>query len=130
MSGIQSAGVWMDHIEVHVAEIDRYGSFLQALFGGGRFKQISESGTSMFISPEGVCIEVKKRKIPEDPARSGFCLPCLRMEGARAHIESTLALEIDETITNPEGEVHFFTDPEGVQWHIKDYAHRDRYIDW
>ena len=122
--------VKMDHIEVHVAEIDAYGAFLQKLFGGGRFKQISDSGTSMFISPEGLCIEVKKRKITDEPSRSGFCLPCLRMEGGKAHIEDTLSLVIDETINNPEGEVHFFTDPEGVEWHIKDYAHRDRYINW
>jgi hypothetical protein len=122
--------VHMDHIEVHVAEIVEYGDFLQKLFGGGRFKRISDSGTSMFISPEGLCIEVKKRQITDVPTRSGFCLPCLRMEGGRAHIESTLSLVIDETITNPEGEVHFFTDSEGVEWHIKDYSHRDRYINW
>ena len=122
--------VQMDHIEVHVAEIDEYGAFLKRLFGGGRFKQISDSGTSMFISPEGLCIEVKKRKIADVPSRAGFCLPCLRMKGGRDHIESTLSLVIDETITNPEGEVHFFTDPEGVEWHIKDYSHRDRYINW
>lgn len=122
--------VRMDHIEVHVARIDEYGAFLQKLFAGGRFRQISDSGTSMFISPEGLCIEVKKRKTTDVPGRAGFCLPCLRMEGGRSHIEDTLALEIDETITNPEGEVHFFTDPEGVQWHIKDYSHRDRYINW
>lgn len=122
--------VLFDHIEVHVTDIPGYGSFLKALFAGGRFKQISPSGTSMFISPEGICIEVKRRTVDVAPTRSGFCLPCLRMKGARAHIEGTLSLNIDETIENPEGEVHFFTDAEGVQWHIKDYAHRDRYINW
>lgn len=122
--------VHVDHIEVHVADIPGYGTFLLSLFQGGRFKQISDSGTSMFISADGLCIEVKKRKISDRPIRSGFCLPCLRTKGARRFILDELGLPIDETITNPEGEVHFFTDHEGIEWHVKDYSHRDRYINW
>jgi hypothetical protein len=52
------------------------------------------------------------------------------MVGAREHIERDLGLTVDEVVTNPEGEVFFFTDHEGIQWHIKDYVHRDRYINW
>lgn len=35
----------LDHIEVHVTDIVRYGDFLPRLFGEGRFNQISDSGT-------------------------------------------------------------------------------------
>lgn len=122
--------VKLDHIEVHVEDIEAYGLFLQTLFAGGRFRQISDSGTSMFIAPDGTCVEVKRRKIDEPPHRSGFCLPCLRMDGARSHIEDTLGLEIGDIVENPEGQVYFFADSEGVEWHIKDYTHADRYVNW
>ena len=122
--------VYFDHVEVHVEDIERYGDFLIQLFRGGRFRKISDSGTSMFLGPDDVRIEVKRRKTDTPPGRAGFCLPCLRMSGARAHIEDGLGQVVDEVVTNPEGEVFFFTDHEGVQWHIKDYVHRVRYINW
>lgn len=124
------ATVSFDHIEVHVNDISRYAAFLEALFLGGRSRQISDSGTSMFIAPDGTCIEIKAHAGAPDTGTSGFRLPCVRMEGARSHIEDGLGFAVDKTVENPDGEVHFFTDHEGVTWHIKDYAHRDRYVDW
>lgn len=121
--------VFFDHVEIHVDDIPRYGEFLTRLFGGGRFRQISDTGTSMFISLQGENFEIKRRVNQDPPTRSGLCLPCLRTRNAREHLES-LGVQIDETITNPEGEVHFFTDHEGIQWHVKDYEHLDRYINW
>ena len=119
----------LDHIEIHVADIDGYCEFLVNLFGGGRYKQISDSGTSMYITETGDNFEIKKRVTADAPARTGLCLPCIRMENATAHL-AELDIRIDETIANPEGTVHFFTDHEGIQWHVKNYAHRDRYINW
>ena len=122
--------VVFDHIEVHVGDIPRYAEFLVALFRGGRWKQISESGTAMYISPDGINIEIKAAESSELPAIGrGFCLPCIRLSDARAHLES-LGVEMERTIENPEGEVHFFRDVEGIHWHAKDYEHRDRYINW
>ena len=121
--------VVLDHIEIHVDDIKRFGEFLISLFKGGRFKQISDSGTSMFITQQGQNIEIKRRKTDGLPTRSGLCLPCIRTKEARKHIEA-LGLTVDEIITNPEGEVFFFTDHEGVQWHVKSYEHMDRYINW
>ncbi len=31
---------------------------------------------------------------------------------------------------NPDGEVIFFTDPEGIQWHMKDHDHADGMVEW
>jgi len=119
----------LDHIEIHVSDIEGYCQFLTRLFGGGRYKQISESGRSMYITEAGENFEIKKRLTDNAPDRSGLCLPCIRMDEAAAHLEA-LGLTVDETITNPEGIVHFFTDHEGIQWHVKSYSHRDRYINW
>ena len=52
-----------DHIEVHVKEIEKYIKFLKIIFEGGESKVLSENGTSMFKSPEGLFIELKKRKL-------------------------------------------------------------------
>ena len=52
-----------DHIEVHVNNINNYIDFLKKLFDGGESKVLSENGTSMFKSPEGLFIELKKRKL-------------------------------------------------------------------
>ena len=119
-----------DHIEAHVADIPAYCAFLTKLFGGGRHKVISETGTSMFISPDGLCVEVKKRAVAAAPAASGFCNPCLRRDGAKAFIERELGLRIDKTVENPSGKVHFFTDHEGIVWHIKDYSQKDEFVSW
>lgn len=122
--------VYFDHIEVHVQDIPRYCEFLVQMFGGGRYKEISESGTSMFSSPDGIHIEIKKRMTDKNPVSSGFCNPCLRMENAREHIEKRLKLKIDQIVQNPDGACYFFADHEGVVWHIKDYLVRDKFINW
>lgn len=119
----------LDHIEIHVQDIPSYCEFLARLFGGGRYKQISDSGTSMFITESGQNFEIKKRKADGAPTRSGLCLPCIRTPNADAHL-ADLGLAVDSKITNPEGDVFFFTDPEGIEWHVKSYGHRDRYINW
>lgn len=119
-----------DHFEIHVEDVPRYCAFLAKVFRGGRHKVISESGTSMFISPEGLCIEVKRREETRPPAPSGLCNPCLRMKGAKDFIEKTLGFPVAKTARNPDGEVHFFADHEGVTWHIKDYDHKDAFVDW
>lgn len=108
-----------DHIEVHVSDIKGYCHFLTTIFEGGSFQIISESGTSMFTSPEGINIEVKQRKTIDPPIMSGFCNPCLRRPEARAFVQN-LGFEIASERKTPEGMVYFFQDHEGVTWHIKD----------
>lgn len=113
--------VSFDHIEVHVGDIAGYCEFLKKLFAGGAYKVISASGTSMFVSPDGIQIEVKKKKLDTLPEMSGFCNPCLRMPNPREHITG-LGLAIDKELSAPFGMVYFFRDHEGVTWHIKDIA--------
>lgn len=122
--------IYFDHVEVHVNDIAGYCKFLQKLFCGGRYKVISETGTSMFCSPDLINFEIKKRQddAPK-PQSSGFCRPCLRMEHAKEHILG-LGLKIDLQVQNPDGPCYFFTDHEGVVWHIKEYLVRDQYINW
>lgn len=122
--------VFFDHIEVHVNDIAAYCAFLKKIFQGGRYKVISETGTSMFVSNDGINFEVKKRKASDGPIFSGFCKPCLRMENAKVFIENELGLAITETVTNPDGFCFFFKDHEGITWHIKDYLIRDKYTNW
>lgn len=122
--------IFFDHIEVHVSDISRYCEFLIRLFNGGRWKVISDSGTAMFCSLDGINIEVKKRTVEARPVASGFCNPCLRMENAKSHIEKTLQLKIENTVSNPDGVCYFFFDDEDVLWHIKDYLVQDQYINW
>lgn len=119
-----------DHFEAHVADIPAYCAFLAKVFGGGRHKVISENGTAMFKSPDGLCIEVKKREVPAPPAASGICNPCLRRAGAKAFIETELGLRIEKSADNPAGKVYFFKDREGILWHIKDYPQEDSYTSW
>lgn len=108
-----------DHVEVHVADIKQYCDFLVALFEGGFFEVISQSGTSMFTSPEGVHIEVKKKKNDQPPVMSGFCNPCLRGPNPKVLIFK-LGLEIESEQDASFGKVYFFKDHEGVMWHMKD----------
>ncbi|MFZ4801195.1 MAG: VOC family protein [Chlorobium sp.] len=108
-----------DHVEVHVSDINRYCEFLVAVFDGGSFEVISKSGTSMFTSPEGINIEVKKKKIDDLPTMSGFCNPCLRRPDPKALL-ARLDLHIESEQDAPFGKVYFFRDHEGVTWHIKD----------
>jgi len=121
--------VFWDHIEIHVDDIQGYGAFLMKLFGGGRFRPISDSGTSMFITNQGQAFEIKARVAVGGATRSGFCLPCIRTLDARGHLDR-LGLSIDETAANPDGEILFFTDHEGIQWHVKSYQRMDDNINW
>jgi hypothetical protein len=122
--------VFFDHIEVHVDDIPGYCEFLVRIFQGGRYKVISQTGTSMFITNEGINFEVKKRKIAAAPIAAGFCRPCLRMESAKEFIENQLKLEIENTVVNPDGDCYFFTDHEGITWHIKNYLVKDKSVNW
>lgn len=108
-----------DHIEVHVLDIVRYCEFLKEIFEGGSFEVISQSGTSMYSSPEGVNIEVKKKKTDDKTTVSGFCNPCLRRPDPKSLL-SKLNLKIESEQDAPFGKVFFFKDHEGVTWHIKD----------
>lgn len=113
-----------DHIEVHVEDIVKYGTFLSQLFEGGASKVISQTGTSMFTSPDGIHIEIKKKKTAEAAIQSGFCNPCLRRPAAKEFIVQ-LGLNIEKVRETPLGPVFFFKDHEGILWHIKDlpYEH-------
>jgi len=108
-----------DHIEVHVSEIEKYCKFLVTIFEGGSYEIISESGTSMFTSSDGIHIEVKKRKNDHSPQMTGFCNPCLRRLDPKAFIRG-LGLEIESERDASFGKVYFFKDHEGISWHIKD----------
>lgn len=125
-----SKPVFFDHIEVHVENIPQYCEFLVALFQGGRYKVISETGTSMFVSNDDIHFEIKQQKVTDRPAAAGFCNPCLRMENAKEFIENQLKLQIIKTVSNPDGDCHFFDDHEGITWHVKDYLVRDKFVNW
>lgn len=112
--------VQFDHIEVHVDDISRYGNFLKQIFEGGECEVISLTGTSMFTSPEGICIEIKKRTVNQSSISSGFCNPCLRRPEARGFL-SKLGLPIERVRETPAGEVYFFRDHENNLWHIKSW---------
>lgn len=122
--------VFFDHIEVHVKDIRKYCNFLVKLFQGGRYKIVSDTGTSMFKSNDGVNIEVKKVKISQSPDASGFCNPCLRMVNAKQFISKVMKLKIVKTINNPDGYCYFFVDHEGITWHAKDHLLIDKSINW
>ena len=109
----------LDHIEVHVSDIQLYCLFLKNIFEGGTFEIISQSGTSMFTSPEGINIEVKKMKTSGDPSLRGFCNPCLRRTDPEALLLNQ-NMEIVSEQDTPSGKVYFFKDHEGITWHIKD----------
>lgn len=110
--------VRLDHIEVHVADIQKYCDFLVKLFEGGRYEVISASGTSMYTSPDGINIEVKKRKTSGLQQEIGFCNPCIRCLQAKEFLQS-LGLHIEKELEASFGMVYFFRDHEGILWHIK-----------
>ena len=121
-----------DHIEVHVKDASYYAEFLQRLFGAGRYKKISETNTYMFVSPDQIHIEVKENarfvntfKLDEG---IGFCLPCLRMKGAKEHLQTIPELTMVKQVENPDGPCYFFKDHENIEWHIKDYDCLDIYV--
>jgi hypothetical protein len=107
-----------DHIEVHVKDIQKYCLFLTKIFEGGSYEVISKTGTSMFTSPDGINIEVKKRSIDHEPLASGFCNPALRRLGAKEFILG-LGFNIEKELEASFGMVYFFKDDEGITWHIK-----------
>jgi len=108
-----------DHIEVHIDDIKQYCDFLNRLFEGGNSEVISKTGTSMYTSPDGIRIEVKKKNITETAIQSGFCNPCLKRPAAKEFITG-LGLVIDRVRETPEGPVFFFRDHENILWHMKD----------
>lgn len=124
--------ILFDHLEVHVKNSLKYVNFLKSLFNGGRFKQISENQTYMFLSPDNIRIEVKQNNYYTENFKIdngiGFCLPCLRMNEAKNHLNSISEIVIKKEITNPDGVVIFFKDYEGIDWHIKDYAILDIFV--
>jgi len=118
--------IHFDHIEIHVNNAKSYSDFLLLLFKGGRYKKISENNTYMFLTPDNLRFEIKenakfiKKFILEEG--SGFCLPCLRMNGAMKHLDTIDKITIEKIIENPDGQCIFFQDYEGIDWHIKDYV--------
>ena len=118
-----------DHIEVHVSNIGKYINFLKKLFEGGKFKELSENGTSMFKSPDGLFIELKTKDTNAAPILSGFCQPCLRKRNAKEFIDEN-SLEIVSEAESPNGKIYFFKDHEGIIWHLKDYENRDWTNNW
>jgi hypothetical protein len=118
-----------DHIEVHVNNINNYIDFLKKLFDGGESKVLSENGTSMFKSPEGLFIELKKKETFANSILSGFCQPCLRKINAKKFIEEN-NLEIVSETESQNGKIYFFKDFEGIIWHLKDYEERDWTNNW
>lgn len=121
--------ILFDHIEVHVSEPENYCKFLTTLFNGGRYSKISENGTFMFQTQDQLHLEIKKLKDDKVVIKvnRGFCMPCLRMENAFDHL-SNLKLKITKELSNPDGPCYFFTDIEGIDWHIKSYIKQDCYI--
>ena len=114
-----------DHIEVHVKNSENYAVFLKKLMGNGRVKKISDNNTYMFISADDIHIEIKQKEHFIRPfdvqADIGFCMPCLRMKGARQHLLTINEIELTSEIQNPDGACLFFKDYEGIIWHFKDY---------
>lgn len=117
--GAMSSAVFFDHIDVHVENIPEYCAFLKKIFQGGRYKVISECGTSMFASNDGIHIEVKKKKTSDGSTAAGYCNPSLRMENAKEFIENQLCRTIDSTVKNLDGNCHFFKDHKGITWPYK-----------
>ena len=122
--------VYFDHFEAHVDDINGYCEFLKKLFRGGKSKLVNENGTSMYLSPDGLAVEIKKKGSDSLPVRSGICLPCIRLENPEELIEKELGLKIEQSFDLPDGKVHFFTDHENITWHAKSYVHKDRTVDF
>jgi len=73
--------------------------------------------------------EIKQSKDSSEKSVGGrgFCMPCLRMDNAYEHL-ANLNLSITKELSNPDGPCYFFTDIEGIDWHIKSYIKQDDYI--
>ena len=122
--------VFFDHVEAHVSDIKGYCEFLVKLFCGGKFKQLNENGTSMYLNPDGFAIEVKKKGEGLQPVTAGICMPCIRMENPEDHVENELGLKIEKSFDLPDGKVHFFTDHENITWHVKNYTDKDQTVNF
>lgn len=126
--------IHFDHIEVHVSNSELYVNFLLKLFNGGRAKKISDNNIFMFITNENLHIEVKEvldnNFIKSGDYKIGFCLPCLRMKNAYEHIQKLNEVQIVNILKNPEGDCIFFKDHENILWHIKNYLHYDKFINF
>jgi hypothetical protein len=124
--------VCFDHIEVHVKNATNYVEFLKRLFGNGRYKKISDNNTYMFVSGDQIHLEVKENEkfssVYELSNGIGFCLPCLRMKGAKNHLSNIPEITFIKEIQNPDGICIFFKDHENIDWHFKDYDCQDIYI--
>jgi len=114
-----------DHIEIHVKNPKKYCEFLTELFHGGRYKEIAP-GIYMFKF-DFYNFEIKPSN--ESNSTFGFQLPCLRSKNAKTHLLN-LGIRIDATITNALGHCYFFSDFEGIKWHIKEYDEEDEYINF
>jgi hypothetical protein len=121
-----------DHIEVHVRNSKSYAEFLVQLFDGGRIKRISDNNTYMFVSNDQLHIEIKENTLYNIEFNIqdgiGFCLPCLRMKGAKKHLLNLTGITISKEVQNPDGACIFFKDFENIHWHIKDYDCLDIYV--
>jgi hypothetical protein len=123
--------IFFDHIEIHVRNSNKYVTFLELLFKGGRYKRISNNNTYMFLTNDNLRFEIKEslnHKSNIDILESiGFCLPCLRMKNCLGHLESLENIVFTKKIDNPDGSCIFFKDYEGIDWHFKDYDVLDIY---
>jgi len=123
--------IHFDHIEIHVNHSLRYVEFLKKIFLSGRYKKISNNNTYMFLTSDNIRFEIKENLLFLNHFQIsdgvGFCLPCLRMNGALNHLNSISSIQILRIIENPDGLCIFFKDHEGIEWHIKDYEQLDIY---
>ena len=124
--------IHFDHFEIHVSDSAKYVLFLQKLFSGGRCKLISENSTYMFLTQDGMRIEIKQNNSYNDifsiDSGIGVCLPCLRTSNAQKHLEDLEEITITKIIHNPDGDVYFFKDYEQIDWHIKNYDILDIFV--
>ena len=81
---MEKRSVFFDHIEVHVKNVPAYCKFLSVMFNGGRYKVISDSGTSMFVSDDGINIEVKKKATKVRRAKLFYLRDLTGKEAVRA----------------------------------------------
>ena len=86
----------------------------------------------MFVSNDQLHIEIKENTIYNKEFNTqvgiGFCLPCLRMKGAKQHLSNFTEITITKEIENHDGACISFKDFENIYWHIKDYDCLDIYV--
>ena len=74
---------------------------------------------SLFISPDGINIEIEKKSTDNNPITSGFCNPCIWRVDVKKFLDS-LEIKIEIERETPNGIVYFFKDYEGIMWYIND----------